>query len=75
VTASLKHDRGWKLWQAAMTSVVDMEAVTRLLAPMVTQFPAVPIPRHIAVRIRHNARRFDEKFSMLIHEQKRKAKQ
>jgi len=66
----MSTDRAWAFWQAAKASI---DGLMQQLAPVVTQFPPVPVPPHIVKRIRKDVRRFDEKFSMLIHEQKRKA--
>lgn len=66
-------DLGWSYWQRAQEALDSLDALMQQIAPYVTQYPPLAIPHHQVGDVRRQIDRFSERFSELVHEQKRQA--
>lgn len=67
-------DSGWEHWRKTQNCIDRISATMQQLVPIVSEYPPIPVPPRIVADIRKEIARFEERFSHLVHEQRRKAK-
>jgi hypothetical protein len=66
-------DAAWKFWQESKQALDDLGDLMQQFASFVTVDPPIPPPPGIVRQIKRDLARFQEKFVLLVREQKRKA--
>jgi hypothetical protein len=70
---SKPHD-AWVFWQRSQAAISDLNDVMQQLATAVAQDdPALQLPPHVVRAAKRAVARFQENFTLLVREQKRKA--
>ena len=63
----------WEFWQRAEASLQAVEAEMQRLATFIAQDPVIAIPKHTVDDVHRNIAAFEEKFTLMVREQKRTA--
>jgi ABC-type branched-subunit amino acid transport system ATPase component len=67
------HD-AWAFWRHSQTAINDLSDVMQQLATAVAQDdPTLQLPPHVVRQAKRALARFQENFTLLVREQKRKA--
>jgi UDP-N-acetylmuramoylalanine-D-glutamate ligase len=66
-------DAAWKFWQESKQALDELGELMQQLAGLIVASPAIQPPPILVRQIKRDMARFQEQFTLLIREQKRKA--
>lgn len=66
-------DVAWKFWQESKQALDELGDLMQQLATSITVEPPIPPPPGIVRQIKRDMAHFQEKFTLLVREQKRRA--
>jgi ABC-type branched-subunit amino acid transport system ATPase component len=70
----LKSNDTWAFWQRSQAALSDLSDLMQQLATAVAQDdPTLQLPPHVVREAKRAVARFQENFTLLVREQKRKA--
>lgn len=67
-----KPNSAWKFWQQSQQALDELNSLMQQLASSVSAEPAIQPPPALVRQIKRNLADFQENFTLLVREQKRK---
>jgi hypothetical protein len=69
---AIKPPDSWEFWRKSCKAVNDLNDAMQILAACVAQTEPIDLPPHIVIEVNRAIKLFQENFSRMVREQKRK---